>query len=415
MIIILRSANDRYILLNVDIRSDPNIWIVGVRIIFAIQRIIEISKYNRVFISFHTIVNLLDRFFKSGKSIIFIKTTIYRIDCNGNGFQIVAVGFGSKGGSFDEAGTVFQIPVAVCAGGVGGGCNVGAGQVGNGLNKRFAFIGLGGIAAVDQDVRIIGKVFPDCLPVGGVEGGGIDPFPVQRDVALIAVGDDVDGGIFRIGMSVEIVVDGIEGIGSCGELQDFHVVAEPCDDGIRIGNRGVQHNKDPFGSFGCSFRNGGIEERNRVGPGVRFGIGCGIAVGIRVSGVVGIVAARHFRRNRHLCQTFQLCTFAFCTVCRACFACACGIVVRLIGSCGFGSLDHCTGFKKHPFFQLEVFDLHTLVPFVFCYILFFCSSSIPFSAARSSRFFAFSHSRVIAGRYFSRIRTVPASISKTFP
>ena len=49
------------------------------------------------------------------------------------------------------------------------------------------------------------------------------------------------------------------------------------------------------------------------------------------------------------------------------------------------------------------------------YILFFCSSSIPFSAARSSRFFAFSHSRIIAGRYFSRIRTVPASISKTFP
>ena len=111
-------------------------------------------------------------------------------------------------------------------------------------------------------------MFPDCLPVGGVEGGGIDPFPVQRDVAFIAVGDNVNSGIFRIGMSVKVVVDGIEGIGSGGELQDFHVFAEPCDDGIRIGNRGVQHNKDPFGSFGCCFRNGGIKERNRVGPGV---------------------------------------------------------------------------------------------------------------------------------------------------
>ena len=68
MIIIGRSANDRYILLNVDIRSDPNIGIVGVRIT-AIQRIPEISKYNRVFISFHTIVDLLDRFFESGKRI----------------------------------------------------------------------------------------------------------------------------------------------------------------------------------------------------------------------------------------------------------------------------------------------------------------------------------------------------------
>ena len=111
-------------------------------------------------------------------------------------------------------------------------------------------------------------MFPDGFPVGGVEGGGIDPFPVQRDVALIAVGDNVDGGIFRIGMSVKVVVDGIEGIGSGGEFQDFHVVAEAGNDGIRIGNRGVQHHQDPFGSFGCSFRNGGIEERNRVGPGV---------------------------------------------------------------------------------------------------------------------------------------------------
>ena len=227
----------------------------------------KIAKGNRILISISfTGVDFSNSSFKG-----FIRGCSFfckGIDCNGNGFQIVAVGFGGKGGSFDEAGTVFQIPVAVRAGGVGGGGNVGAGQVGDRLHKSFAFIGLGGIAAVDQDVRIIGKVFPDCLPVGGVEGGGIDPFPVQRDVALIAVGNDVNGGIFRIGMSVKIVVDGIEGIGPGGELQDFHVFAEPCDDGIHIGNRGVQHNKDPFGSLGYSFRNGGIKERNRVGVGV---------------------------------------------------------------------------------------------------------------------------------------------------
>ena len=222
-------------------------------------------EVNDVLIPDGTFINLSDCLPESQTFTCIIKC---RIDCNGNGFQIVAVGFGSERGGFDEAGAVFQIPVAVSAGGVGGGCNVGAGQVGDRLNKRFAFIGLGGIAAVDQDVRIIGKVFPDGFPVGGVEGGGFDPFPVQRDVALIAVGDNVDGGIFRIGMSVKIVVDGIKGIGSGGELQDFHVFAEAGNDGIRIGNRGVQHNKDPFGSLGCSFRNGGIKERNRVGPGV---------------------------------------------------------------------------------------------------------------------------------------------------
>ena len=84
-------------------------------------------------------------------------------------FQRVRVILRGEGGFFDQSGPVFQIPVTVCSGGVGGCGNICAGEIGNVPDEGASFCIGSRVAAVDENIRIQRQVFPDPFPVCGIE------------------------------------------------------------------------------------------------------------------------------------------------------------------------------------------------------------------------------------------------------
>ena len=84
-------------------------------------------------------------------------------------FQRVRVILRGEGGFFDQSGPVFQIPVTVCSGGVGGCGDICAGEIGNVPDEGASFCIGSRVAAVDENIRIQRQVFPDPFPVCGIE------------------------------------------------------------------------------------------------------------------------------------------------------------------------------------------------------------------------------------------------------
>ena len=163
---------------------------------------------------------------------------------------------------FHKTRTVFQIPVAARTGGVGGRRHIRTRQIGNVLNERTPFFRVRGITAVNENVRIRRKVFADVFPVGRIERGVVDLVAIQRNETFVTVRHDMQCGINRIGMSIQIIIDGIHGIRAGFQLKHFAIFINTRKQRFRIRHTGVQHHKH-FGFFAA---NGG----NRIGNHIRI-------------------------------------------------------------------------------------------------------------------------------------------------
>ena len=101
---------------------------------------------------------------------------------------------------------IFQIPVAGNSGRIGTCCHICSGGIGDLFQKLLTFCVCGSITAVKKNIPVFRKMFSKFRPLGRIKIPVFHQFPVQGNIAIIAVRDKMYGRIFGI-LAVKICIE----------------------------------------------------------------------------------------------------------------------------------------------------------------------------------------------------------------